>query len=476
MRIALPLLSVLATVIGGPSLRADNARLDVDGRGSGITLELVTPPAGGTAGNASWLTGEAARQCLSVEVPAAADWKAASFAFKPNGTGRVLVKLTGQYRASDAQVPKPVWLLYDDLELSGGALRNTTFDRGIDGWITKDASAFVADQGHSQPGSIRAWCGSPATQELAVQSGQVVTVSFWFRRLDGRSSLRLFTIGHSFHANWLPGWLKQVEEVAGEVVHDQAGVSMLGGSRVIQHWNLPDGKNTAKSMLTTGKVDVLTLAPMLSPDDGITNFARLALVHNPGIRITVQEFWLPFDRLDCFGEKSYGDQATVLRDWADPIDDPGDPQKGKLTTAHFNVPTPDQVEKLHAPYFAKMDAYIAEQNRALGRPVMAVVPVGQAVVALRRKIVEGKVPGIARQSDLFIDKLGHPGKAICALSAYCHFAVIYQRSPVGLPLLPWLAKGNDQQDRDLNLLLQQLAWDAVTHHPLSGVTHDQQSR
>ena len=473
MRALLPCIALLAATIGGPSLRADSARLDVDGRGTGIALEVVTPPAVGTAGNASWLTGEAARQCLSVEVPAAADWKAASFAFKPNGTGRVLVKLMGQFRAMDAQDPKPVWILYDDLELSGGALRNTTFDRNCEGWTVKDASAFVADQGHSQPGSIRAWCGAPATQELAVQSGQVVTVRFWCRRQDGRSALRIFTIGHSFHANWLPGWLKQVEEVAGEVVHDQTGVSMLGGSRVIQHWNLPDDKNTAKSMLSTGKVDVLTLAPMLSPDDGITNFARLALAHNPAIRITVQEFWLPFDRLDCFGEKSYGDQATQLRDWADPVDNPADQQKGKLDTAHFNVPTPDQIDKLHAPYFAKMDAYIAEQNRALGRAVMAVVPVGQAVVALRRKIVEGQAPGIAKQSDLFIDKLGHPGNAICALSAYCHFAVIYHRSPVGLPLLPWQAKGNTQEARDLNLLLQQLAWDAVTHHPLSGVTRDQ---
>ncbi len=82
-------------------------------------------------------------------------------------------------------------------------------------------------------------------------------------------------------------------------------------------------------------------------------------------------------------------------------------------------------------------------------------------------MIEGKAPGITKQSDLFTDTLGHPKAAIQALSAYCHFAVIHHRDPRGLPLLPGLARAKYSQE--LNLLLQQLAWDAVTHHPLSGV-------
>ena len=47
---------------------------------------------------------------------------------------------------------------------------------------------------------------------------------------------------------------------------------------------------------------------------------------------------------------------------------------------------------------------------------------------------------------------------------------IYRRSPVGLPLPAILAKAGDRDENDkLNRLLQELAWDAVTHHPLSGV-------
>src|SRR5207249_11790887 len=39
------------------------------------------------------------------------------------------------------------------------------------------------------------------------------------------------------------------------------------------------------------------LSPTFHPDQGIDRFARLALEHNPEIRITVQASWVPFDGL-----------------------------------------------------------------------------------------------------------------------------------------------------------------------------------
>ena len=53
------------------------------------------------------------------------------------------------------------------------------------------------------------------------------------------------------------------------------------------------------------------------------------------------------------------------------------------------------------------------------------------------------------------------------LSTYCHFAVIYGRSPVGLPVPKGL--GKPPLTDELNRMLQEIAWDAVTSHPLSGV-------
>jgi len=284
------------------------------------------------------------------------------------------------------------------------------------------------------------------------------------------AGLRIFTIGHSMHW-WVPEWLADVEAVAGVPAHVQVGISALNGSRVIQHWDLPDEKNKAKAALTGSQVDVLTMSPMLSPDPGIDKFVHLALAHNPKIRITVQEFWLPFDRLDCFNDKSYGEEATRLRDWQDPPPAPDDPHKGLLDTSHFNIPTADQIRKLHAPYFKAMDDYLGKLRQEVGEKSLLVVPVGQAVVALRAKVIAGEASGIAKQSDLFKDKSGHPQAAIFALAAYCHFAVIYQRSPAGLPL-PRKWKYYAKIDEKLNRLLQELAWDAVIHQPLSGVKAD----
>jgi hypothetical protein len=126
---------------------------------------------------------------------------------------------------------------------------------------------------------------------------------------------------------------------------------------------------------------------------------------------------------------------------------------------------------IHTRYFQEMDALVRGVNSKLDKQVVFVVPVGQAVIALREKIIAGQAPGLATQADLFQDSLGHPKPPLQVLIAYAHYAVIYRKSPVGLAVPPTLAKLNLPNDQAgaLNALLQELAWNAVVHHPLSGV-------
>jgi hypothetical protein len=254
---------------------------------------------------------------------------------------------------------------------------------------------------------------------------------------------RVFTCGHSFHV-WVPGIVTDLCKKAEIPDHVQIGVSSIGGSRVIQHWDIAEGKNKAKEALKTGKVDVLTMSPIFLPDPGIENFTTLALEHNKDIRIVVQPIWLRWDIYE--------------------------PTTKRPAKVDHNAITGEELRKRHAVYFKNMDEHIRALNKKLGKTVLFEVPAPQAVIALREKIIAGQAPGLKTQEDLFSDPLGHGRPPLQALVAYCNYAVIYRRSPVGLPVPNILkqAKLGDQEEK-LNRLLQELAWEAVVQHPLSGV-------
>ncbi|MFA7235196.1 MAG: hypothetical protein WC076_13915 [Terrimicrobiaceae bacterium] len=191
---------------------------------------------------------------------------------------------------------------------------------------------------------------------------------------------------------------------------------------------------------------MLTLSPIWMPDDGIEKFAVLGLAHNPNLRVTVQEFWVPNDTYEPKYPLDTRKQPTVDHDKTDLA----------------------ALKKAQDAYDHDVEACVAGINQKLGKDAITIVPVGRAVDALREKIVAGQVPEIQKQSELFRDPWGHPQAPISVLSGYCHYAVIYKRSPVGLPIPKELV--SPYHTEALNRLLQELAWDAVKSCPMSGVT------
>lgn len=254
---------------------------------------------------------------------------------------------------------------------------------------------------------------------------------------------RVFTCGHSFHV-WVPEIVADFCKLAEIPGHVQVGISSIGGSRVAQHWEIAADRNTAKDALRSGQVDVLTLSPIFLPDPGIENFTQLALEHNKDIRVVVQPIWLRWD-----------------------IYEPTTKQPEKVD---HNAITGEELRKRHEPHFQKMDEHLRELNQKYGKTVLYVAPAPQAVIALREKIIAGEAPGLTQQEDLFTDPLGHGKPPLMALVAYCNYAVIYRRSPVGLPVPAILKQaGLGDQEEKLNRLLQELAWEAALQHPLSGL-------
>ena len=266
---------------------------------------------------------------------------------------------------------------------------------------------------------------------------------------------------HHSYFTAVPAILTELAAAGGFADQQIVGTFFIGGSKSIQHWNNHDAANRSKEVLAAGKLDVLILTPCYLPDPGIENYAQLGFAHNPNIRVTVMEAWPAFDVYNPgIMDPRYQRQ-------------PGEPEPmPKPAKVDHNAATKEMLQTKQAYYLRTMDEHLAALNKKLGKQVVFVVPAGQAVIALREKIIDGQAPGLKTQEDLFSDQLGHPKPPLAVLEAYCHYAVIYRKSPVGLPVPTVLTKaGISKGDLEpLNRLLQQVAWDAVIRHPLSGVT------
>lgn len=253
---------------------------------------------------------------------------------------------------------------------------------------------------------------------------------------------RIFYTGHSFHM-FVPGMIEAMVKTANIKGHKLAGQQGIGGSKVIQHWQVPDEKNTAKQALIRGDVDVFTMAShLLSPDEGITNFVKLGLEHNPNMRFLVQASWYPFDLpAPASGEPDLRIKDNAQRD---------------------NVKIEDLQAAING-WRTQIETQVAGLNQKHGKKCVFIVPVGDAVVKLRAMVVAGKFPGITKQSALFRDPIGHGQGPIMVLAAYCNFAAIYRISPVG----------HTAPERSINAeqhaILQQIAWDTVSKYPQAGV-------
>ena len=283
-----------------------------------------------------------------------------------------------------------------------------------------------------------------ARDKFMAQTGSSKSSSKPASFAPGAKGTKVFVCAHSYMI-YTADWLPQIAQTAG-VAHLNAGQQMIGGSRVLQHWNLPDDQNQAKRSLTEGMVDVLTLSPhMIMPDEGIDHFTKLGLEKNPELRVFVQASWAPRDgSLNDDFKNAMRDSVT-----SDEI--------GRMLEAHNG-------------WLKQLEAQVTALNSVLGKPTVCIIPASTALHALRQKIVEGKAPGIRKQSELFRDDHGHPSDISALLVSYCHFAAIYKKSPVGLAVPDTLK--DHPQSREIVALLQQVAWDAVKSHPLSGVTSD----
>lgn len=266
--------------------------------------------------------------------------------------------------------------------------------------------------------------------------------------------LRVFHLGHSLVNRDMPAMLEQLAGLG----HDHR--SQLGwGATLKSHWepevpiNGFDQSNAhpkfedAMPAVKGGSFDVLVLTEMVEIKDAIKYYesaeylrrwAREAHTSNPMARVYLYETW---HRLD-------------------------DPH-GWLERLDSDLPMYWEGELL-----AKSMAH----SDTLG--VVYVIPAGQVMARLVRLIEQdGGLPGLQSREDLFsrnadgtVDNI-HLNDLGNYLVALTHYAVLYHRSPVGLPFQLQRADGtgatapNEQVAR----AMQAVVWEVVTGYAKTGV-------
>lgn len=99
------------------------------------------------------------------------------------------------------------------------------------------------------------------------------------------------------------------------------------------------------------------------------------------------------------------------------------------------------------------------------------IPAGQVMARFVREVeARGGVGPIQSRDDLFLDQI-HFNDYGAYLVALTHYAVLYQRSPVGLPHALTKADGTAASDpgAEAALLMQSIVWDVTRAYPKTGL-------
>lgn len=260
-------------------------------------------------------------------------------------------------------------------------------------------------------------------------------------------ALRVFHLGHSLVGPDMPDMLAQLAG-AGHSYHSQLGA----GTRMQAHWE-PDvpikafeaanghaNYRDAHEAIASGSYDALVLTEGVEIKDAIKygdspkylhEWARAAWAANPDMRVYFYESW---------------------HELSDP--------EGWLARLDRDLEMYWEGQILR-PALAYED---------IERPIY-VIPAGQVMAAFVRKLeAQGGIGPIKSRTDLFHDEI-HFNDYGAYLVALTHYAVLYGRSPVGLPHA--LAKPNGTPAEDPGpeaaRIMQETVWEIVTAYPPSGV-------
>jgi hypothetical protein len=263
------------------------------------------------------------------------------------------------------------------------------------------------------------------------------------------NGLRIVTSGHSWVApavRTLPG-IAAAAGLAGHHQRAHLGGGATGSANAI--WLKEFGKfksDPAKPVLlpaiATGEWDVMTWGSYLRDQpEYFSQWIDVCLKFNPDMKFCLQDGWPRF------------------------------------SSAHLKMKQADSFRKLSAEMDRMVDEYFTPGLKALDKKYpgkVHIIPTGPAVVELIRRYYADELPGFDCVSENLGGKRGiyRDGGHLSRISGaehlvgYVYYATIYGRSPA-------LIKGTSPKGipTAIDRQLREIAWEAVTQSPLSGI-HD----
>lgn len=258
-----------------------------------------------------------------------------------------------------------------------------------------------------------------------------------------KDALRVQTQGNSW--SYSKDRLRAIERAAGipegiyypgsEVIDGKPGPVYMPGC--LNGRRKPSrASTTLKSRLEEKVIDILSCTHSNWQETEIAEeVAEFGVKHNPNFKVLWQAGWNVHDGL---GISKNGPARDAVK-----ISD--------LQAA---------LDKNRKAVEVRVDAI----NKKLGANVVLLVPVGDAFVRMRAMVVDGKFPGVAKQSELFNDDMPHQGKLGSLLQDYCIFTALHHRSPAGLNVT--LDKTITYKQAEI---LQRIAWETVSNYPYAGI-------
>jgi hypothetical protein len=265
-------------------------------------------------------------------------------------------------------------------------------------------------------------------------------------------SVRAYHIGNSLTDNIYPGGLGKLAQQKGDTY--TYGKHVSPGVPLDMTWNYKSKTGQMyskspyglyKSALKNYTWDVLTLQPFDNKIEGSTgdlqmakNFINFAKGKSPNVQAYIYQRWPRQNGSNWDYTKAY-------------------------TKAYTGQSSRYDLANERQGYFGKLLQKVREALPSLNKKVL-LVPLGDVLLELDKRIKEGRVNGVSNIKQLYADNL-HLNQKGGYVASMTFYATMFKKSPVGTSVPGAFGSINSTTAAQL----QDAVWDVVSVHPDAGV-------